>query len=66
MSFEDVERLLKRAEKFRKDAINSFNEGYYDFTYFYAEQAIQLKLIAFIFLKLLKRGVQILSELRIM
>lgn len=47
-SYDDVERLLRRAEKFRKDAYNAYNEGYYDIACFYAEQAVQLKLKAFI------------------
>ncbi|BDB98582.1 hypothetical protein [Saccharolobus caldissimus] len=29
-SYYDVNRLLRRAEKFGKDAINAYNEGYYD------------------------------------
>lgn len=43
-----MNRLLRRAQKFKEDATRSFEEGYYDFTCFYAEQAIQLRLKAFV------------------
>ncbi|BAB66176.1 HEPN domain-containing protein [Sulfurisphaera tokodaii] len=46
-SYDDVSRLLRRAEKFRKDAINAYNEGYYDISCFYAEQAVQLRIKAY-------------------
>jgi HEPN domain-containing protein len=47
-SNDDVNLLLKRAEKFRKDSITAYQEGYYDISCFYAEQAVQLKAKAFI------------------
>nr|WP_286188839.1 HEPN domain-containing protein [Sulfolobus sp. S-194] len=47
-SYDDVNRLPRRAEKIRKDAISAYNEGYYDLSCFYAEQAVQLKIKAYI------------------
>lgn len=47
-SSDDVNLLLRRAEKFRKDSLTAFQEGYYDIACFYAEQAVQLKAKAFI------------------
>lgn len=47
-SNDDVNLLLKRTEKFRKDSITAYQEGYYDIYCFYAEQAVQLKAKAFI------------------
>ncbi|BCU69854.1 HEPN domain-containing protein [Stygiolobus caldivivus] len=46
-SYDEVNRLLRRAEKFRKDAISSCSEGYYDIACFYAEQAVQLRIKAY-------------------
>ncbi len=47
-SSDEVSRLLRRAEKFRKDAANAYGEGYYDMACFYAEQASQLRIKAYI------------------
>lgn len=47
-SVEDIERLIRRAEKLRTDAKRSFSEGYNDIACFYAEQAIQLRIKAYI------------------
>ncbi|MCH4815749.1 MAG: HEPN domain-containing protein [Saccharolobus sp.] len=47
-SYDDVNRILRRAEKFKKDAINAYNEGYYDVSCFYAEQAVQLRIKAYV------------------
>ena len=47
-SIDDVDRLLRRAERFRRDAVAAYNEGYYDVACFYAEQAVQLKIKAYI------------------
>ena len=47
-SIDDVDRLLRRAKRFRRDAVAAYNEGYYDVACFYAEQAVQLKIKAYI------------------
>lgn len=47
MSINEVERLVKRAEKFRRDAA-SYAEGHYDIACFYAEQAAQLLIKAYL------------------
>lgn len=47
-SFDDVLRLLRRANKFKEDAKSAFSQGFYDFACFYSEQAVQLLLKAYI------------------
>lgn len=48
MSLNEVERLVKRAEKFRRDTAASYAEGHYDIACFYAEQAAQLLIKAYL------------------